>query len=88
LEVVIYSDNGFPGLANDFDFNYGGMRFNSALNYDKGEQLVVNCFIDRELKLVLKGEFLRQEGDAHSVIKFEPVSDEQRKSLTEIMGAQ
>ena len=78
IEIVVYSKLGTPDIANDFEINFGGMRFNPSIDYKQGEEVVVRLFMESLAVLDLYGLHLRGEEDGTSVVKFEPMNDMQR----------
>ena len=85
IEAVVYSELGVPGFANEFEINFGGMRFNASIDYKCGEPVVAHLFLEGKAFLDLKGKFLRREDDGTSIVKFDPLSNKQREILNQIL---
>lgn len=85
LEAVVYSLDGTPGFGSKFEINFGGMRFNSSIDYQAQQPLTVELFMDGQAILELNGVFIRTDPDGTSVIKFNNVDSKHRVMLHLIM---
>lgn len=85
LEAVVYADKGIPSLANECEINFSGMRCNVDIDCKCGSPVRVHLFMDREAILNLNAVLLRREGGKSSIVKFKPLTSQERLILSQIV---
>lgn len=85
IDVVVYSERGVPILANEVEINYGGMAINTSCSFKPGAKVIVQMFVDREIRLEIEGAFIRLSDDDKTIIKFEVLDLKTRLFLEQVL---
>ena len=87
IEAIVYTEKGVPEFCDEYEINLGGIKVNSNFSDLKNNRVRVSLFNSRDQQVEIQSTIM-SSSLRNSVIKFDPLNQEQYTVLCDMLTLQ
>ncbi|WP_435276234.1 hypothetical protein ACMAZF_04285 [Psychrobium sp. nBUS_13] len=87
IEAIVYTEQGVPEFCDEYEINLGGIKVNSNFSELKNNRVRVSLFNSKDQRVEIQSTIM-SSSLRNSVIKFDPLNQEQYTVLCNMLTLQ